>query len=98
MFALVYLLLFLAGGVAITRLLLPRIRPVVRVYTGLSLGVLLMMWLPMLWAYAVRFGVTGHGLAAATRRFCADWRISCATADRRCPLTTGSAGCLGACW
>ena len=66
MFALVYLLFFLAGGVAITRLLLPRIRPVVRVYTGLSLGVLLLMWLPMLWAYAVRFSVLGHGLAAAT--------------------------------
>ena len=66
MFAILYLLFFLAGGVAITRLLLPRLRTAVRVYIGLSLGVLLLMWLPMLWAYAVRFSVLGHGLAAAT--------------------------------
>ena len=66
MFAILYLALFLAGGVMISRLLLPRVRPVKRVYIGLSLGVLLMMWLPVLWAYAFRFDVLSHGLAAAT--------------------------------
>ena len=66
MFSILYLLLFLAGGVTLTRLLLPRLRPVLRVYIGCSMGVLLMMWLPMLWAYAVRFSVFGHALAAGT--------------------------------
>ena len=66
MLSILYLLFFLAGGVTITRLLLPRLRPLLRAYLGLSLGVLLMMWLPMLWAYAARFSVAGHGLAAGT--------------------------------
>lgn len=64
MFSLLYLLLFFCGGVAITRFLLPRLRPLVRIYIGLSLGVLLMMWLPALLAYAVRFTYLAHGLAA----------------------------------
>ncbi len=66
MLSIVYLLLFLAGGVWLTRMLLPRRRPVVRVYLGLSLGVLLLMWLPALWAHAVRFSYTAHWLAAGT--------------------------------
>ena len=66
MLSILYLLFFLAGGVTLTRLLLPRLRPVLRVYIGCSLGVFLMMWLPMLWAYAVRFSILGHGLAAGT--------------------------------
>ena len=66
MLSLAYLAFFLAGGVTITRLLLPRMRPVKRVYIGLSLGVLLLMWLPVLWAYAFRFDHLAHGLAAAT--------------------------------
>ncbi len=61
-----YLLFFLAGGVTITRLLLPRMRPVKRIYIGLSLGVLLMMWLPVLWAYAFCFDFLSHGLAAVS--------------------------------
>ena len=66
MLAIFYLLFFLAGGVLITRLLLPQVRPVLRVYLGLSFGVLALMWLPALWAYAVRFSVNGHTLAALT--------------------------------
>ena len=66
MLSIVYLALFLAGGVAISRLLLPRLRPLLRVYVGLSLGVLLLMWLPVLWAYAVRFSYLAHWLAAGT--------------------------------
>ena len=66
MLSILYLMFFLAGGVILARLLLPRLRPVLRVYIGCSLGVLLLMWLPMLWAYAVRFSLPGHGLAAGT--------------------------------
>ena len=66
MLGILYLLLFLAGGVAITRLLLPHLRPTVRAYLGLSLGVLLLMWLPVLWAYAFTFEALAHALAALT--------------------------------
>ena len=66
MLSILYLLVFLAGGVTITRLLLPRMRAAVRTYIGLSLGTLLLMWLPMLWAYAVRFSMLGHVLSAGT--------------------------------
>ena len=66
MLSILYLLFFIAGGVCITRLLLPRMRVVKRAYIGASLGVLLMMWLPVLWAYAFTFDFLSHGLAAAT--------------------------------
>ena len=83
--SILYLVFFLAGGVTITRLLLPRVRAAVRTYIGLSLGVLLMMWLPMLWAYAVRFSVLGHALAAGT--LAALCGLSYALRDRREALT-----------
>ncbi len=66
MLSILYLLLFLAGGVWISRMLLPGRRPLVRLYIGLSLGVLLLMWLPVLWAYGVRFSYAAHWLAAGT--------------------------------
>ncbi|MCI6376559.1 MAG: hypothetical protein MR842_02195 [Clostridiales bacterium] len=66
MLSIAYLLAFLAGGAAIARLLLPRQEAVKRAYLGFSLGVLLMMWLPVLWAYAVRFSFTAHYLALGT--------------------------------
>jgi len=66
LFSILYLLFFLAGGVTITRLLLPRMRPVKRIYIGLSLGVLLLMWLPVLWAYAFCFDFLSHALAAVS--------------------------------
>ena len=61
-----YTALFLAGGALMARWLLPRLRPLVRLYIGLSLGVLMMMWLPALWAYAVRYSYLAHGLACLT--------------------------------
>ena len=61
-----YLLLFLLGGAAIAHFLLPRLKPLVRIHVGLSLGVLLLMWLPALWACAVRFSYAAHWLAAGT--------------------------------
>ena len=42
MLSILYLLLFLAGGVWSARMLLPGRRPLVRLYIGLSLGVLLL--------------------------------------------------------
>ncbi len=56
----------MAGGCAITRLLLPRRRMLTRLYVGVSLGVLLMMWLPALWARALLFSAAAHWAAAGT--------------------------------
>lgn len=66
MIGMIYLLFFLAGGVAIARFLLPRRRAVLRWYLGAALGLLLFMWLPALWAYALRFSILAHILAAVT--------------------------------
>ena len=66
MFGILYLLLFLAGGVLIAQYWLPRRRALIRWYLGAALGVILMMWLPALWAYAVDFSLLAHVLAAGT--------------------------------
>mgnify|MGYP000325713418 CR=1 FL=1 len=66
MLAVLFVLFFLAGGAWLGCMLLPGRRPLVRLYAGLSFGVLLMMWLPALWAYAVRFSYAAHWLSAAT--------------------------------
>lgn len=66
MIGIIYLLFFLGGGAAIARFLLPRRQPVIRWYLGTALGLLLYLWLPALWAYAVRFSILAHGLAAGT--------------------------------
>lgn len=63
MLSLLYLLVYLFAGCVIIRALLPAQRPQVRVWLGLSLGLLLMMWLPALLAFAVRFSLLGHMLA-----------------------------------
>lgn len=84
MLSIVYLLAFLAGGAAIARLLLPRVEAVKRVYLGLSLGVLLMMWLPVLWAYAVRFSLAAHWLALGTLALLVG--LAWALRDRRAAL------------
>ena len=53
MLSLLYLLVYLFAGCVIIRALRPAQRPQVRVWQGLSLGLLLMMWLPALLAFAV---------------------------------------------
>ena len=63
MLSLLYLLVYLFAGCVIIRALLPAQHPQVRVWLGLSLGLLLMMWLPALLAFAVRFSLLGHMLA-----------------------------------
>ncbi|MDD7174390.1 MAG: hypothetical protein PUH70_04895 [Clostridiales bacterium] len=63
MAAILYTLLFLMGGLLIVRLLLPLKRPLVRIYMGLALGVLLMMQLPALCARLLDFTIEAHMLA-----------------------------------
>ena len=58
-----YLLVFLAAGCTCVRFLLPRKSLLTRVWLGVSLGLLLMMWLPALIAFAVDFTWTAHLLA-----------------------------------
>ena len=63
MLALLYLVLYLFCGLVIVRSLLPRHSLLTRVWLGASLGLLLMMWLPALLAFAAGFGMLAHGLA-----------------------------------
>jgi len=62
--SILYLLFFLLGGLVIAWLMLPRLGPVLRSYIGVALGLFIMMWLPVLFAYGVRFSYLAHGLAA----------------------------------
>ena len=63
MIAIVYLAYYLLGGVMIVRCLLPGHRPLNRIWLGLSLGLLLLMWLPALCAFALDFTWTAHAAA-----------------------------------
>lgn len=63
MLALLYLMLYLFCGLAIVRFLLPRQSVLTRAWLGASLGLLMMMWLPALLAFAVRFSMAAHLLA-----------------------------------
>ena len=65
MLSLLYLLVYLFAGCVIIRALLPAQRPQVRVWLGLSLGLLLMMWLPALIAFAVDFTWKNRGVTTA---------------------------------
>ena len=64
MTAILYMILFCLAGAAIIRCLLPGKPVPERVWLGLSLGILLEMWLPALFAWVFRFGIAAH-LAAA---------------------------------
>ena len=59
-----YLLMFLIYGVMTARFLLPRHRPLNRLWIGLSLGLLEEMWLPALCAFFLDFTVLAHMAAA----------------------------------
>lgn len=61
--SLLYLAVYLTAGVLVVCALLPRMRVPVRVWIGLCLGMLLMMWLPALMAFFVKFSLTGHLIA-----------------------------------
>ncbi|MBQ7785597.1 MAG: hypothetical protein IJ381_05560 [Clostridia bacterium] len=64
MTAVLYTLLFMLGGAAVIRFQLPRKSPVLRVFLGAALGLLLEMQLPALCAYAFRFSLKAHAAAA----------------------------------
>lgn len=63
MIASLYLAAYLFCGMMIVECLLPRLPVLSRVWVGLSLGLLLLMWLPALLAFAFTFGWTAHLLA-----------------------------------
>ena len=64
MLAGIYCVVFLLGGLMQVRWLLPRHRALNRVWLGLCLGLLEMMWFPALCAFALRFSMAAHGAAA----------------------------------
>ena len=62
--SLIYTLLYLYAGVMAVRFLLPRHRPLNRLWLGLSLGLLEEMWLPALGAVWFSFGAEAHVFGA----------------------------------
>ena len=62
--SLVYTALYLFAGVMTVRLLLPRHRPLNRLWLGLSLGLLEEMWLPAIGAAFFTFGAAAHVFGA----------------------------------
>ena len=60
-----YTLLYLYAGVLTVRFLLPRHRPLNRLWLGLSLGLLEEMWLPAIGAFWFSFSAEAHVFGAA---------------------------------
>lgn len=81
MMAIVFTAFFLLGGVQAVRFLLPEKSPVVRIWLGLALGLLLEMQLPALFAYA--FGFTAAAHVAATAAMLAIVTVCFFLRDRR---------------
>ena len=63
MIATLFLAVYILCGLCIVHFLLPRQSVLTRAWLGASLGLLLMMWLPALLAFAVDFTVKAHLLA-----------------------------------
>lgn len=81
MMAIVFTAFFLLGSVQAVRFLLPEKSPVVRIWLGLALGLLLEMQLPALFAYA--FGFTAAAHVAATAAMLAVVTVCFFLRDRR---------------
>ena len=81
--ALAYTLLYLYCGVMVVRFLLPRHRPLNRIWLGLSFGLLAEMWLPAIGAFFFSFGAEAHifGAGALFVLTVACWFLR----DRRMP-------------
>ena len=62
--SLMYLALYLFLGVLTVRFLLPRHKPLNRIWLGLSFGILEEMWLPALCAFFLGFTAAAHAAAA----------------------------------
>ena len=65
MAAICFLLIFILGGIAVVRFLLPGKNPLVRIWLGTALGILLLMQLPALFAWLFDFSLAAHAAAAA---------------------------------
>ena len=65
MVAVLYLIVYLLCGAAIVQFLLPSHKPLTRWWLGLSLGLFLLMWLPALMAFALKFSMAAHYAALA---------------------------------
>ena len=63
MFGTLYLAIFIFCGLFIVRCLLPSHSVLTRAWLGASLGLLMLMWLPALLAFAVDFSAAAHLLA-----------------------------------
>ena len=61
-----YLIIYCFSGLALSWALCPRRGLGTRLWLGLSAGCVMLMWLPSLWAFALRFTLTAQWLAAAT--------------------------------
>ena len=96
--SLVYCFMYLFFGVMTVRFLLPRHRPLNRLWLGLSLGVLEEMWLPALGAFLFRFDVEAHAFAAGVLFLLTI--LSWILRDRRTPRSgmKRKANCCGSCW
>ena len=62
--SLVYTVMYLFFGVMTVRFLLPRHRPLNRIWLGLSFGLLAEMWLPALGAFWFTFDAAAHAFGA----------------------------------
>ena len=63
MFAILYWLIYMVCGIAAVGFLLPKKKPVIRVWLGMTLGLCLMMWLPALCAFFMDFTVAAQCMA-----------------------------------
>ena len=78
-----YTLLYLFFGVMMVRFLLPRHRPLNRLWLGMSLGLLLEMWLPALGAFLMAFNAAAHVFGAGVLTVLT--LVCYAVRDRRAP-------------
>lgn len=82
MLAILYLLVYLCCGVLCIRFLLPRHPVLNRCWLGASFGLLLMMWLPALMAFALDFTIWAHVAALVPL---AVITVGCFLLRDRCP-------------
>ena len=91
--SILYMILYLGCGVLTVHWLLPRHRPLNRLWLGLSLGVLEEMWLPAIGAFLISFDLYGHAIGAALLAgiTCMSWLLR----DKRTPAAwDGAESCL----
>ncbi len=61
--SILYLCLFAASGIGLSRLLFNREKPLVRLWLGLAIGMALMMWVPALFSFVLGFRLRSQLLA-----------------------------------